>query len=98
MPEDPYEIPIGKALVGREGSDVTLLGIGRTTSVCHEAAEELDTRGYSAEVVDLLSLSPLDFAVKAHYFQRPNRQRGNCLSKPERRHSGCELNLHQIQQ
>ena len=60
VPEDPYVIPIGKALVGREGSDVTLLGIGRTTSVCHEAAEELETRGYSAEVVDLLSLSPLD--------------------------------------
>ena len=60
VPEEPYEFPIGKARVTTEGSDVTLLGIGYTTGVCHEAAEELGEQGYSAEVVDLLSVSPLD--------------------------------------
>ena len=60
VPEDMYEVPIGKANVAREGSDITLTGIGYTTQVCLEAAEELSSRGYSAEVVDLLSVSPMD--------------------------------------
>ena len=60
VPEEPYEVPIGKANVAREGSDVTLIGTGQTTLVCHDVADTLDTQGYSAEVIDLLSISPLD--------------------------------------
>jgi pyruvate dehydrogenase E1 component beta subunit len=60
VPEEPYVVPIGKANVAREGSDVTLVGISYTTLVCHEAAAELEARGYSAEVIDLLSISPMD--------------------------------------
>jgi pyruvate dehydrogenase E1 component beta subunit len=60
VPEDSYEVPIGKAEIAREGTDVTLLGIGYTTLVCQQAADELASQGYSAEVVDLLSLSPMD--------------------------------------
>jgi len=60
VPEEPYVVPIGKADVAREGSDITLLGIGYTTLLCHQAAAELEARGYSAEVIDLLSVSPMD--------------------------------------
>lgn len=60
VPEEAYEVPIGKALIAREGTDVTLVGIGYTTGVCLEAAQDLESRGYSAEVIDLLSLSPMD--------------------------------------
>ena len=60
VPEEPYVVPIGKADMPREGTDVTLVGIGYTTRVCLQAAEELASRGYSAEVIDLLSLSPMD--------------------------------------
>jgi pyruvate/2-oxoglutarate/acetoin dehydrogenase E1 component len=60
VPEEPYEFPIGKAMVAREGTDVTLLGVGYTTLVCQEAAEMLVAQGYSPEVIDLLSVSPLD--------------------------------------
>ncbi len=60
VPEGPYEVPIGRASVAREGTDVTLVGIGYTTGVCMEAARDLEARGYSAEVIDLLSLSPMD--------------------------------------
>ena len=60
LPEEPYITPIGKAEVAREGTDVTLVGIGYTTHVSLQAAEELASRGYSAEVIDLLSLSPMD--------------------------------------
>ena len=60
VPEEPYTIPIGKANVAREGSDVTIVGIGYTTHIALQAALELEKSGYSAEVIDLLSLSPMD--------------------------------------
>ena len=60
VPEEAYTVPIGKANVAREGTDLTLVGIGYTTHLCLQAAQELETQGYSAEVVDLLSLSPMD--------------------------------------
>ena len=60
VPEEPYIVPIGKADVVKEGTDVTIVGIGHTTAVGMAAAGELDKAGVSAEVVDVLSLSPLD--------------------------------------
>ena len=60
VPEEPYTVPIGKADIAREGTDVTLVGISYTTIVCLQAAEELEAQGYSAEVIDLQSLSPMD--------------------------------------
>ncbi len=60
VPEEDYIIPIGKSLVRRAGRDVTLVGISMMTGVCLQAAEALAKEGIDAEVVDLLSLSPLD--------------------------------------
>jgi pyruvate dehydrogenase E1 component beta subunit len=60
VPEEPYVLPIGKANISREGTDLTMVGIGYTTRLCMQAAEELDAQGYSTEVIDLLSLSPMD--------------------------------------
>jgi len=63
VPEEPYTVPIGKATIAREGTDITLIGIGYTTRVCLEAADDLAAEGYSPEVIDLLSLSPMDNAA-----------------------------------
>ncbi len=60
VPEEEYVVPIGKAEVVRRGRDVTLCGIGRTTHVCLEAAHALASRGVDAEVVDVVTLAPLD--------------------------------------
>lgn len=60
VPEEAYTVPIGKAETVKKGKDVTLLGISRMVQVCVEAAAELSKQGIDAEVVDLLSLSPLD--------------------------------------
>ena len=60
VPEEDYEIPLGEAAVVREGSDVTLVGMGATVPVALEAAEQLAGDGTSAEVVDLRTLAPLD--------------------------------------
>jgi len=60
VPEEAYTVPIGTAEIIRKGRDVTLCGIGRMTHVCMEAAEKLLAEGIDAEVVDVLTISPLD--------------------------------------
>ena len=60
VPEEAYTVPIGRAEIVRPGHDVTLCGIGRMTHICMEAATSLLSEGIDAEVVDVLTLSPLD--------------------------------------
>lgn len=59
MSED-YIVPIGKAKVEMEGTDITLIGYSRWVGVALEAAEELKKQGVNAEVINLRSLRPLD--------------------------------------
>lgn len=60
VPEDVYEVPIGKASVAREGTDVTVVAVSLDVHKALDAAETLEQKGVSAEVVDLRSLVPLD--------------------------------------
>ncbi len=60
VPEEEYTIPIGKADVKREGTDVSIITYGRMVQRSLEVAEELAGRGISLEVVDLRTLNPLD--------------------------------------
>ena len=63
--EDPL-IPIGKAKLVREGSQITVVSYGRTLPLCVEAAHELAEHGVDAEVIDLRTLWPYDWeAIKA---------------------------------
>jgi len=55
-----HVVPIGKAAVRREGGDITLISYAKTVQTCLTAAEALQERGVSAEVIDLRSLKPLD--------------------------------------
>ena len=60
VPDGDYTIPIGKAAVTREGTDVTLIAYGLMAQYALEAAELLAFDGVSAEVVDVRTLRPLD--------------------------------------
>ncbi len=60
VPEGEYTIPLGKADIKREGSDVTIVAISRMVQQALEAAEMLQHTGISAEIVDPRTLSPLD--------------------------------------
>lgn len=73
VPEEPYTVPIGKAEVIRRGGDVTLCGIGRMTHVCLEAADVLAGQDVQAEIVDVLTLSPLDEATILESVARTRR-------------------------
>lgn len=60
VPADPYTVPFGKARVLVKGSDITLVGISYMVVECLRAQRYLDGVGISAEVIDPVSLSPLD--------------------------------------
>jgi len=74
VPQEPYTLPIGKAEVVRKGKDVTLVGIGRMTHVCLEAADVLANEdGLSAEVIDMLTIAPMDEATLLESVSRTHR-------------------------
>ncbi|RLB36850.1 MAG: alpha-ketoacid dehydrogenase subunit beta [Deltaproteobacteria bacterium] len=60
VPEQEYVLPIGKAFTKRQGTDVTIVATSRMVHEALKAAEELEKRGISVEVIDLLSISPWD--------------------------------------
>ena len=61
VPEEAYEIPLGKADVVKEGNDITLLAWGAQVSVVEKAAQMAEENdGYSVEVIDLRSILPWD--------------------------------------
>lgn len=61
VPEGDYVVPLGKAVVHREGTDVTLITYGRMLPMCMDAAAKLEKeQGISVEIVDPRTLVPLD--------------------------------------
>jgi pyruvate dehydrogenase E1 component beta subunit len=60
VPEEYYKVEIGKAKVKREGSDLTIVTIGKMLYVALEVAEELEKSGVSVEVIDLITVAPWD--------------------------------------
>lgn len=60
VPEGEYTIPLGVADVKREGSDVTVVATSRMVGRCLAVAEELAKEGMSVEVIDPMTLVPLD--------------------------------------
>jgi pyruvate dehydrogenase E1 component beta subunit len=60
VPEEPYEIPIGKANVKREGSDLTIAAWSFMVTKAMDVAKELEKQKLSVEVIDMRSVAPLD--------------------------------------
>ena len=74
LPElDDHVLPIGKARIMREGSDVTIVSYSIGVGLALEAAEELAGQGIDAEVIDLRTLRPLDTATVLESLAKTNR-------------------------
>ncbi len=73
VPEEEYIIPLGKADIKRQGSDVTLIAHSRMTGFALQAAEELATQGIQAEVIDPRTIRPLDEATILASVAKTNR-------------------------
>jgi len=70
---DDFLVPIGKALVRREGTDVTIVAHSRMVGRSLEAATALENEGISAEVIDLRTIRPLDTATVIKSVKKTNR-------------------------
>jgi pyruvate dehydrogenase E1 component beta subunit len=73
VPEEEYLVPIGKADIKREGSDVTLVTWSKNLFLALDAAEALAQQGISVEVVDLRTLRPLDKETLFNSVAKTNR-------------------------
>lgn len=73
VPEESYEIPLGKAAVKKEGKDITLIAYGAMVQEALKAASELEKEGISAEVIDLRTIQPLDIDTIIQSVEKTNR-------------------------
>lgn len=73
VPEEEYLIPIGKADIKRPGTDVTIVSFGKIMKVALGAAQELEKENISAEVIDLRSVRPIDYAAVVESVKKTNR-------------------------
>jgi 2-oxoisovalerate dehydrogenase E1 component beta subunit len=60
VPTDDYIVPLGKAAVRRDGTDLSIITFGAMVHTALDAAKQLEADGVRAEVIDLRSLAPLD--------------------------------------
>lgn len=72
IPKEEYLIPIGKAKIVKEGSDVTIVSHSRMVLFCQEAVKELAKKGINAELVDLRTIKPLDISTVAASVRKTN--------------------------
>ncbi|HTB05539.1 MAG TPA: pyruvate dehydrogenase complex E1 component subunit beta [Bacteroidia bacterium] len=73
IPEGEYLIPIGVADIKRQGSDVTIVSFGKIMKVALAAAIELQKENISAEVIDLRTIRPIDYATVINSVKKTNR-------------------------
>ncbi|OUS24331.1 alpha-ketoacid dehydrogenase subunit beta [Thalassotalea sp. 42_200_T64] len=73
VPEEDYQLPIGKAEVVKSGSDITLLGWGAQMETLEKAADMAEKQGVSCEVIDLRSILPWDADTVAESVQKTGR-------------------------
>jgi len=70
---EDFTVPIGKAKIWREGSDVTLVSFGIGMQYALEASKLLESDGISAEVIDLRTIRPIDYDTLINSIKKTNR-------------------------
>ncbi|GCE28031.1 2-oxoisovalerate dehydrogenase subunit beta [Dictyobacter alpinus] len=73
VPDGHYTVPLGKAAIVREGTDITIVAWSAMVATALEAAEQLADEGISAEVIDLRTLSPFDAETIIHSVEKTGR-------------------------
>jgi len=73
VPDGDYTVPIGKAAVRRQGSDLTIVAVSRQAVLAGVAAEKLEEEDVDAEVIDLRSIRPLDWDTITRSVRKTNR-------------------------
>ena len=73
VPDGEYTLPIGVADIKRAGKDITLVSFGKILKEAMKAAEELAKEGIEVEVIDLRTISPMDYQAIFESVKKTNR-------------------------
>lgn len=73
VPDGEYIIPIGKADVVKQGTDVTIVSFGKMMLRCYDAIQALETEGISVELIDLRTVRPIDYDTVIESVKKTNR-------------------------
>lgn len=73
VPDEEYYIPLGKADIKKQGTDITIVSYNKMMKVALGAAAELEKEGVSAEVIDLRTIRPLDWMTILESVKKTNR-------------------------
>ena len=73
VPDEYYEIPLGSASIKEEGNDLSLVSYGAGMSILYETSEILSKKNISCELIDLRSLSPIDYQTIGKSVKKTNR-------------------------
>ncbi len=87
VPDEPYTIPIGQAVVRTEGKDITIVGYARQTVEIAKAVEQLKQGGISAEFIDPRTLAPLEQVMET--IIGSVKKTGNLLTSDDGSYNFC---------
>ena len=73
VPEEEYLIPIGKADVKKTGKDVTVVSFGKIIKEVYAADQKLKENGIDIEIIDIMTVRPLDFQTIIESVKKTNR-------------------------
>lgn len=73
VPEGEHLVPIGRGVVRRSGSDVTVVSFGAMLGRCLQAADEMEKDGIRTEIIDLRTISPFDRELIAESMDKTSR-------------------------
>ena len=73
VPDEYYEIPLGSADITKKGEDLTLLSYGAGIRIINEVSDILEKKGINAEIIDLSSLNPIDYATIGESIKKTNK-------------------------
>jgi pyruvate dehydrogenase E1 component beta subunit len=73
IPDGEFLVPIGKANIRRKGDAVTLVSFGKILKTVHEAAHQLEKEGIEVEIIDLVTIRPLDLDTIIESIKKTNR-------------------------
>ena len=73
VPDEYYDIEIGKADIKQQGTDITLISYGHGMPMLLKVSEELKNKNVSSEIIDLRSLSPIDYDLINESIQKTGR-------------------------
>ncbi|MGX7591334.1 pyruvate dehydrogenase complex E1 component subunit beta [Candidatus Karelsulcia muelleri] len=73
IPNEEYYLPLGKSIIKKKGSDITLVSFGKILKLAFKASKELEKENINIEIIDLQTIRPLDYKTILKSVKKTNR-------------------------